>query len=69
VEVPAVIPVTTPVEEPMVAFALLLLQVPPVVVLLRVMVRPAHTSVGPVMVASKGLTVTVVIAMQPVPRV
>ena len=49
VTVPAVTPVTTPVPEPIVAMAvLLLLHVPPVEGSPRVMVAPAHTVEGPV---------------------
>jgi hypothetical protein len=53
----------------MVTFALLLLQVPPLVALLRLVVRPIHTNVVPVIEAGNGFTVTTVVAMQPVPNI
>ena len=61
---PGALPVTTPDIEPIVAFVLLLLQVPPVVASLKVMDDPTHTAVGPVIVAGEGFTVTVVVAKQ-----
>ncbi len=64
VEVPADTPVTTPVIEPMVATAgVLLLQVPPVVVFERVVVAPIHVVSVPVIgdeIAE--LTVTTLVA-------
>jgi hypothetical protein len=45
----------------------LLLHVPPVVVLLTVVVSPAHTCSVPVMAAGSGFTVTVAVRIQPVP--
>jgi hypothetical protein len=69
IDVPPETPVTTPVEEPIAALPLLLLQVPPDEVLLRVVVSPAQTTVVPDIVAGNGFTVTVVTMMQPVPRV
>ena len=56
--VPAVMPDTIPVPAPIVATAvLLLLQVPPVLVVLRVVVCPTHALVLPVMAAGSGFTV------------
>jgi len=50
VTVPADTPVTTPLPEPIVATAVLLvLQVPPVVASLKVVVAPAQTDIVPVM--------------------
>lgn len=64
---PAPTPVTTPVDEPMVATeVLLLLQVPPGVTSARVMVEPAQTAEGPVIVAGNGLTVSTAVLIQPV---
>jgi len=60
VVVPAVTPVTTPVEELIVATAVLLdVQTPPVVVLDNVVVDPEHTAVVPVIEATVGNVVTV----------
>ena len=67
VVVPAVTPVTIPVDEPIVAIpVLLLLQVPPVVALLIVTVPPIHTALPPVIAAGNGLTVTVLVVAHPV---
>ena len=50
--VPGDTPVTTPVVEPTVATDVVpLVQVPPVVASANVIVEPAHTDVGPVMLA------------------
>ncbi len=66
--VPDVIPVSRP-PVPMVATEVaLLLQVPPVVPSVKVVVLSAHTPV-PEIVAGKGFTVTILVALQPVPRV
>ena len=63
-------PVTTPVEGPIVAIAVvLLLQVPPPVASLKVVVKPAQTLVFPVIGDGSGLTVTTTIAVQPVASV
>lgn len=63
---PAVTPVTMPVPEPTVATPVLaLLHPPPVVASLNVVVCPAHTLSVPVIVAGRGLTVTVTKALQP----
>jgi hypothetical protein len=59
VEVPAVMPKATPDDEPIVAIeAVLLLQVPPPVELLSVVVEPTHTLNEPPIAAGLGLTVT-----------
>ena len=66
VAVDALIPPTTPVDEPTVAIPLLLLlQVPPASV--SDMVELIQTEEGPVIEAGKGLTVTVTLPTQPVP--
>jgi len=60
VVVPAVTPVTTPVEELIVATAVLLdVQTPLAVVLDNVVVDPVHTAVVPVIDATTGNAVTV----------
>ena len=48
---------------------LLLLQVPPVVVSLKIVVAPPHIMVVPVMDVDKAVTVTAVVARQPVGNV
>jgi len=63
-------PVTTPVAAITVAFELsLLLQVPPLVTSLRLMVEPTHTTVAPVIATGVGLTVKGCIEKQPSPSV
>jgi hypothetical protein len=58
---PATIPLTTPVEDPTVAMAgLLLTQAPPVVVVLSTVVDPTQTFAGPVIGAGNAFTVTTV---------
>ena len=65
--VPAAIPVTTPVREPTLPCALLLLlQTPPTVGSLSVVVDPTHTTGKPVMAKGVLLTVTAWVAIQPV---
>ena len=67
VVVPAATPVTTPVPPITVATdEVLLVQVPPALVLPRVVVKPAHTFMVPVMAAGNGLTVTAIVIWQPV---
>lgn len=68
VVVPAVMPVTTPDASIEPTAGALLLQVPPLTVLVRVTVRPVHTLVEPDMVPAvgEGFTVTGVSLMQPV---
>jgi len=59
---PGLTPVTMPLEEPTVAIDVLpLLQVPPGVVELNVMLRPIQTDPGPVIAAGSGFTVIVVV--------
>lgn len=69
IAVPADTPVTIPVDEPMVAMAVLpLLQSPPPAPSLSVVVVPTHVCNIPVIVVGPEFTVTVVIAVQPVGR-
>ena len=56
-DVPAVTPVTIPVLEPMVAWLLLLLQVPPGVISVSEVVKPTQTLATPFMVVGIGRTV------------
>jgi hypothetical protein len=69
VVVPAVIPVTTPVDAPMVPIdVLLLVHVPPVVGLVSVMLPDWHTMlplVGPTIAGADEATVTSVAVEQP----
>ena len=67
VVVPAVTPVIMPAVLMVATDGVLLLHVPPMVVLLTVVVSPAHTCSVPVMVAGSGFTVTVAVRIQPVP--
>jgi hypothetical protein len=68
--VPDASPLTTPLLIPIVAtVVLLLLQVPPVVLLLKVAVSPSHTLAVPVIAAGNGLTVIFLIARQVVGKV
>jgi len=68
--VPASTPVAIPLLLPIVATAVVLLvQVPPVDVLLSVVVRPTQTLAVPEMDAGRGLTVSTVVVIQPVARV
>ncbi len=69
IEVPAVTPVTTPAPAGTVENALLLLQVPPTVASVNVVVKPTQTAIGPDIAAGNGLTVTVAVAIQPVGNV
>ena len=66
VAVPGVTPSTTPDNEPTVAFALLLLQVPPVVGSLNDAVSPTQISGVPSIATGDGLTVNMALAAQPV---
>lgn len=64
-EVPTATPVSTPVEEIIVATDVLpLIHVPPAVASLSVMAEPMHTPGPPVMAAGSGLTVTAVVMIQ-----
>ena len=65
---PTILPVTTPVEDMDAMVELLLLHVPPPASL-RVVVEPWHTAFAPSIAVGNGFTVTVVVMMQPVPRV
>ena len=69
VDVPAVDPVTTPVEEPIIALLLLLFHVPPDGVEFNVVVKPAHTAIVPAIEEGLAFTVTSAVLMQPVLRV
>ena len=64
---PADAPVTTPVVEFTVADVELLLQVPPVVASVSVIVAPTQTAVGPLMAVGAAVIVMVFVAKQPVP--
>lgn len=67
VATPAVTPVTKPVAEPMVAMVVgVELHTPPVVASVNVVVAPTQMFVRPVGVAGPGLTVSVLVARQPV---
>jgi hypothetical protein len=70
VAVLAATPDTTPVEEPIVAVVTsLLLHVPPLVLLVKFVVAPTHTAAVPVIPDGSALTVTVLVAVQPVGKV
>ena len=63
---PGETPVTIPVTEPIVATDVtLLLHVPPGVAQLKFVVEPTQVAPGPVIAAGSGLTVIVVVAIQP----
>lgn len=67
VVVPAAMPVANPLDEPMVAIAgAPLIHEPPEVVLVRVVVAPAHIVVVPAIAAGSGLTIIEAVARQPV---
>ena len=66
VAVPAATPVTTPVEEPTVAFGIaLLVQVPPDAVSVRAIVAPIHAVEDPEMAEGIAYTVTVFAVIHP----
>ena len=65
-EVPTVTPVTTPPPVMVATAGVALLQIPPPVALLKVVVELIHTLVVPVMAAGSGLTVTVAVTAHPV---
>jgi hypothetical protein len=68
--VPVAIPVADPLRLPIVAMAVLMLvQVPPLILSIKIIVEPVHTLPGPDIIEGKGLMVTTFVAMQPVPRV
>lgn len=63
--VPTEMPVTIPDDEPIIAFVLLLLQVPPEEGLLSVVVCPIQTYEVPLIVPGIGYTVALTIARHP----
>ena len=65
-EMPAVIPVTSPDPEPIAEFVLLMLQIPPEAESINVPTEPAHTTVVPVTGDGSGFTVKVAVVIQPV---
>ena len=68
--VPAMLPLTTPVVEPIDAVAgALLLHRPPDVASLNTIVKPVQTLFSPAIAAGNGLTVTGCVAIQPVASV
>jgi hypothetical protein len=69
VVVPMAMPVTIPVVLIVAVVIALLLHVPPAVGWMSMVVRPAHTAGLPVILGAGGLTVTVLVAVQPVPVV
>jgi hypothetical protein len=70
VAVPVATPVTTPVLDATVATAVFeLVQVPPVVVLARVVVDPTQVVAVPVIAFGLGLTETTAVCLQPVDSV
>src|SRR5438552_391935 len=70
VATPAATPVTMPVEAPTVAVPVaLLLQVPPLMASVRVMVAPVHTVEEPEIADGADTTVTVILVLQPVGNV
>src|ERR1043165_2201601 len=68
VEVPKAIPLTTPVLLTVATVTLLLLQIPPSVGSLRVVVDPSQTLATPDIAPGTVLTVTTVVVRQPEPR-
>ena len=66
---PAVTPVTIPDAEPIEIFPLLLLQVPPVVLHVKVVAEPTHTVDAPVTDDGKGLIVRFAVTKHEVLRV
>ena len=70
VDVPEAAPVTTPVEEPIVATVVVLLaHVPPALTSLKPVVKPVQTVAVPDIADGTGLTVATFIAIHPVARV
>jgi len=64
--VPPLIPVTTPVDVPMVIVVAVLLQIPPVTASVSVIVAPVQTVEGPPMAVGVAFTVIDFTAVQPV---
>jgi hypothetical protein len=62
---PVLTPVTIPSAEPMVSAAAVVLQVPPLILFVAVMVPPRHTALGPPMAAGTAFTVTMAVAAHP----
>ena len=62
-------PVTTPVDEPTVALALLLIHVPPLVASVKVVVEPIHTELAPEIAAGIVLIDITNVVKQPVGNV
>lgn len=69
VAVPLVTPVTKPVDDPMLTFALLLLQIPPTLTSDNMVVEPTHTTNGPLIGLGSGLTEMTIVVKQPLGRV
>lgn len=70
VAVPAATPVMSPEVRPAVATpVLLLVQLPPLIASLSVMVVATHSADAPIIAVGEGLTVTVVVVTQPVGNV
>ena len=66
---PAVTPVTIPLAVPTVAFAVLLLHVPPTITSLKETVAPTHTALAPDIGGGVGFTVSAFVAKHPVVKV
>ena len=69
IAVPALMPVTTPVVKSTLTVVAVLVQLPPVITSLRVIVAPTHTDDGPVIPNGDGLTEITVVVRQPVGNV
>jgi hypothetical protein len=67
--VPADTPYTSPVPDTVPTAGVELLHAPPAVVLLSVMVSPAHTADGPVIADGNPFTVATAVVIQPAPEV
>src|SRR5437763_776971 len=68
--VPASTPVTTPLDDPIVATAVvLLIHVPPAIASVKLVVDPVQTSSEPAIAAGNGFTVKTAVALQPVESV
>jgi hypothetical protein len=65
---PAAMPVTTPEADTVPSALMLLLQFPPGVTSVSVVVEPTHTEVVPVIATGVWFTVTTAVAIQPVPN-
>jgi hypothetical protein len=69
VAVPAILPVTTPEEEPIIALLLLDAHVPPATAFANVVVDPTQTEAVPVIADGVGYIVTTFVTKQPTPTV